>query len=81
MLVGSIYSLTANKLLQNIFQRNWVLFDIINNILKVLQNHTPGKLLCSKWRPRWPPYHVESDGYKSFKIHYTKGFSADLGSI
>ena len=54
-IVGSIYSLTPNKLLQKVFQRIWVVFNIINNILKVPQNPTSGKLLFSKWRPRWPP--------------------------
>ena len=53
--VGSIYSLTPNKLLQNVFQRIWVVLDIISNILEVPQNPTSGKLLFSKWRPRWPP--------------------------
>ena len=54
-IVGSIYSLTPNKLLQKVFQRIWGVFDIITNILKVPQNPTSGKLLFSKWRPRWPP--------------------------
>ena len=39
----------------------WVLFYIINNTLKVPQNSTPGKLLFSRRRPRWPPQPV--DGY------------------
>ena len=34
---------TPNKLLQKVFQRFWVVFDIKNNILKVPQNPTSGK--------------------------------------
>ena len=37
------------------FQRIWVVFDIISNILKVPQNPPSRKLLFLKWRPRWPP--------------------------
>ena len=35
LLVESIYSLTPKKLLQKVFQRFSVVFDVLNNILKI----------------------------------------------
>ena len=43
------------------FQRFSVVFDVLNNILKILENRTFGNVLFSKWRPRWPPLHLNGN--------------------
>ena len=61
---GSIYDKkypNPKKLLQKVFQRFSVVFDVLNNILKILENRTFGKVLFSKWRPRWPPLHLNGN--------------------
>ena len=49
------------KLLQKVFQRFLLVFDVLNNIQKILENRTFGKVLFSKWRPRWPPLHLNGN--------------------
>ena len=56
-----------NKLQQKVFQRFLIVFDLGNNILKVYPNRRFGKLLFSRWRPRWPP--IPKHGHKSLIIH------------
>ena len=48
-------------MLQKVFQRFSVVFEVLNNILKILENRTFGKVLFSKWRPRWPPLHLNGN--------------------
>ena len=55
LLVRSKYSLTPKKLLQKVSQLILVGFSVLFNILKVYQSRTTGKVIFSRWRPRWSP--------------------------
>jgi len=44
-------------LLEKVFQPFLALFLVENNILKMYENQSTGKLTNLRWRPRWPPFH------------------------
>jgi hypothetical protein len=54
---------TPKKLQQKVSQLILVGLSVLNNILKVYQSRTPGKVFFSRWRPRWPPKALNSHNY------------------
>ena len=52
-----------NKLLQKVSQLILVGFSVLYDILKVYQSRTPGKVVLSRWRPRWPPKLLNDHNY------------------
>ena len=54
---------TPKKLLQKVSQLILVGVSALYNIIKVYQSRTPGKVLFSRWRPRWPPKPLNDHNY------------------